>query len=351
MRPHPEMKAVPMRLRADFNALLVLQQYFPKSRSILQRKEAARRRIADHLDRQGHGRTLQVERVTGLSPAEFRRRYLRQDIPVILDQAAAHWTCCKAWSFDAFKQRFGTATIKFVERQGLTDDTFIGEDDLTEEIVFSDFLDAALSGGRKYMRFSPLLEKFPELAADFDDTFLQTMADGSLGVSYLLFIGGKGSATPLHNAMTPFFFVNVCGVKRWTLIPNTYLAILNPLSHGLGYNHSKADLAEMNLDEFPGLGSIDRLEAVMHPGDVLFVPAWAWHSVRNDSPTIGVRCGLMRPTSMIGSSPTLAWIGLFAARDPSMFQVFYRLATKKRVAKEQWPRVYWRWARRPSGHR
>lgn len=344
-----EIRGIPFHLRAEFNACLVLHQHFPKNQSILKRKETARARIADYLDRQGPGRVLQVDRTTGLSPEEFRKRYLRKDVPVILEQAAAQWPCSQEWSFEAFKRRFGQTTIKFVERQGLTDDALLDVAELTEQIVFNDFLDAALAGGRKYIRFAPLLETFPELVADFDQEFLQTMADGSLGLSYLLFIGGKGTSTPMHNAMTPFFFVNICGVKRWTLIPNKYLAILNPVSHGLGYNHSTANPDEMNLDDFPGLASVDRLEAVMYPGDVLFVPAWAWHSVRNDSPTIGVRCGLLRPTSMIGSSLTLAWIGLFGARDPSMLEVLYRVATKKYVAKEQWPRVYWRFGRKPNG--
>jgi hypothetical protein len=341
------MKSVPLELRANFNALYVLQQYFPKHEAIAQRKDAVRRRIGEHLARQGAGRTLSVERIANLPRAEFRRRFLRTGIPVVLAGAAAEWRCSKEWSFESFKRRFGTERIKIVEREGTTETNLNGRSEVAEDVLFGDLLDGISAGNGRYLRFSPLLEKFPELLNDIDQDFLQTMASGSLGVSYLLFIGSQGTGTPLHNEMTPLLIVNVSGVKRWTLVPNTYLAILDPTAHGLGYNHSEADLAKMDVDRFPGLASIDRMEAVMQPGDVLFVPAWAWHSVRNDSPHIGVRCGLIHPTSMVGTSVTLAWIRMFAARDPSISEVLYKVAFKKYVPEERWlpnPRIYWRFA-------
>src|SRR5207249_996224 len=111
--------------------------------------------------------------------------------------------------------------------------------------------------------------------------------------------------------------VNVCGVKHWALVPNHYLAVLNPSADGFGYNHSGLQVESPNLQEFPGFDRIDRLEATMHPGDILYLPSWMWHSVKNDSPTIGVRCGFVYPRGMVGEASTLAFIRLFAARNPS----------------------------------
>jgi hypothetical protein len=88
------------------------------------------------------------------------------------------------------------------------------------------------------MRFSPLLERFPELLDDFNHEFFKQMSGNNWGVTYQMFVGGTNSYTPLHNAMTSFFFVNVCGAKRWVMIRITTLPILNPSADGFGYNHS-----------------------------------------------------------------------------------------------------------------
>jgi hypothetical protein len=236
------------------------------------------------------------------------------------------------WSFDAFKERFGTETIKLVQKIGLSDDDFIDEREFSEELEFGAFLDQVLGGGRKYMRFSPLLEKFPILAQDFDKKFLKEMSSNSWGITYELFIGGKGTITPLHNAMTPFFFVNVCGIKHWTLIPCRYLAILDPSADGANYNHTGVELDLSNVDRYPGFDSIDRMEAVLGPSDILFNPAWMWHCVQNHAPTIGVRCGFINMRTMIAESPALAFIRVFAARNPSLPEALYYALFKKNVA-------------------
>jgi hypothetical protein len=141
------------------------------------------------------------------------------------------------------------------------------------------------------------------------------MPDYSVGMIPQLFIGGAGRGTPIHNAMTTFLFVNVVGVKRWTFVPNRYLSVLNPPSDARGYNHSEAVVERPDTERFPGLESVDCMEAVMNPGDILFNPSWNWHSVQNHAPTIGIRFGMLRPTTMIGGSLTLSAIRFFGGRN------------------------------------
>jgi hypothetical protein len=342
------MKSVTFNARAEYNVLYTLQQYFPRNEAIREKKDAVRRRIVAELQKQGPGRTIPVKRIRNLSEEDFERDYLRPNIPVILEGAAADWPCTREWSFESFKRRFGDSTIKLVQRKGVSDDDldFDYSPEYTEECNFGEFLDQVLAGGRKYMRFSPLLEKFPELAADFDKEYMTGMAHSSLGVLFHLFIGGVGTKTPLHNAMTPFVFINICGVKRWTLIPNNFIAVLNPgQADGLGHNDTKADLEAVDSEIYPGLDSIDRLEAVMQPGDLLFVPAWTWHCVKNEAPTIGVRCGMIRPTSMVSPSLTLSFIRFFVVRNPSILTVIYNIFFKKYIPEDRWllsPRIFWR---------
>ena len=337
MRDLGGMKTIPLRHRGTFNVLFLLEHYFPKSQAIQQRKAVTRNRIVDHIRRGRRGQLTQVERVRDISASEFRSRYMSKGIPVILEEAARDFPLATRWSFDEFKRRYGEETIKLVQRKGVSDDDFIDEREFSEEIGFGEFVDQLLSGGRKYMRFSPLLEKFPELLDDFDHDFFKRMSGNGWGVTYQLFMGGTGTFTPLHNAMTPFFFVNVCGVKRWLLIPNHYLAVLNPSADGFGYNHSGANADLSNSEEFPGVESIDRLHATLHPGDVLYLPSWMWHSVQNDSPTIGVRCGFIDLKGMALESSTLSFIRLFAARNPSTLEALYYVLFKPNLPeRDKW---------------
>jgi hypothetical protein len=319
-----------------FSALFVLEHYFPGNALIKSRKETTRLRIAQQMRRGGKGKIIPVERVRSTSPEEFRRRYLSKGIPVILEKAAADWPCVKQWSFSGLKERFGHENIKLLQHKGLSDDDFVDEREFSEEIQFGAFLDQVITGGRKYMRFSPLLEKFPELRKDFDRTFFKTMS-GSWWTQYQMFIGGRGTYTPLHNAMSPFFFVNVCGIKRWALIPCQYLAVLNPRTEQLNYNHTDAAIDLSNVDEFPGFESIDRMEAVIGPSDVLYIPAWLWHCVQNDAPTIGVRCGFIHPRNMVSESFTLTFLRLFASRDRSLLRsLYYQLFKTNLPDRDDW---------------
>lgn len=338
MRAFAGMNGIPRRNRAAFSALFLFEHYFPKHQWIQKKKLSVRRQAVEHVRRSREGRVTPVERVQEISPAEFHARYLSKGIPVIIEKAAASWPLASRWSFENFKQRYGEETIKLVQRKGVADeDEVIDGSEFSEEIGFGAFLDQVLSGGRKYMRFSPLLEKFPDLLDDFDHAFFKQMSGNNWGVTYQLFIGGTGSHTPLHNAMTSFFFVNVCGTKRWEMIPNHYLAILNPSADGFGYNHSGARFDPLNVDEFPGLDRIDRIEAVMSPGDVLFVPSWMWHCVKNDSATIGIRCGIVYPRGMVTESSALTFIRLFAARNPSTWEALYYTLFKKNLPeRDKW---------------
>jgi hypothetical protein len=337
MRTMSGMNELPIRDRMAFSATFLAEHYLPNNRWIKEKKAAVRSRVVGGLRQQRKGRVFSVERLDAICPSDFRVRYMRRGTPVIIANGAATWPLAK-WSFDFFRQRYGREMIKLVQRKGVANqDEVVEGKEFSEEIGFADFLDEVQSGGKRYMRFSPLLERFPELLDDFNHEFFKQMSGNNWGVTYQMFVGGTNSYTPLHNAMTSFFFVNVCGAKRWVMIPNHYLAILNPSADGFGYNHSGARVDDMNTDDFPGLDHVDRIEVLMEPGDILFVPSWMWHCVRNDSATIGIRCGFVDPRGMVTESAILSFIRLFAARNPSTLEALYLTLFRKNLPeRDKW---------------
>jgi lysine-specific demethylase 8 len=348
------MREIPATDRGAYNALFALHHFFPNSQRIRARRDKIRHRVADHLIARGPGKVLPVDRVDEISPTDFRREYLAKGRPVIIQNTAKTWPCTREWSFDAWKKKYSDRTIKLAHHKGLSDHEFVYEREVSEELNFGEFLDQVISGGMKYARFSPILEQLPELLRDFDQTFLRGMPGPlSIGTTFEAFIGGTGTFTPLHNAPTPFFFVNVCGIKRWALIPNHYFAILDPPPDGMSINHSQADFTKPDPDRYPGFENIDRYEAVVGPGEIIFIPSWLWHSVRNEQPTIGVRCGFIYPWSMFTESASLFFVRVFGARNPSLLQVLYYTLLKSDLTSRNkmllQPRMHWnysllRWA-------
>ena len=314
----------------SFNAIFFMRHFLPDNARLRRWSEEVRRRTAEAVEGRGPGAVVPVERVPGLTPAEFQRRFLSTGTPVIFPRAAAGWPSAERWTLDEFKRRFGDKTIRLVHQQGLTDDELDPDEiERWEEMNFGEFLDQTIEPGGKYMRFSPLLEQFPELLDDLSQDFLKTMPGRTLGQTFMMFIGGPKTMTPMHNSPVPFFFVNVTGVKKWRLVSNRWMPLLDPAPSGFGYNHSGADFDAPDADGFPGLGSVDRWEATLEPGDVMYVPSWLWHCVANETPTIGVRCGFISPRGAWAESPALFTVHILAARNPTVWEGLYRAFIKK----------------------
>ena len=231
MRSFANMRSVPVDARGTYSAAFMLEHFFPQSGVIQGLKARAREKIIDGVQRGGKGEVIPVTRVRSLDPEEFHAKYLSQGMPVLIENGARDWPLMQRWTFENFRARYGHETIKLVQRKGLSDDDWIDEREYSEELRFDAFLDQALNGGRKYMRFSPLLEKFPELLGDFDHEYFKRMVRNRWGKAFQLFIRATGTYTPTPHALPPFFFLTLPGVNPSPPLPPPYPAVINTPPH------------------------------------------------------------------------------------------------------------------------
>ena len=63
---------------------------------------------------------------------------------------------------------------------------------------------------------------------------------------------------------------------------------LYPFPSGLTTNSSQVDVANVDDDAFPLFRGAPYLEAVLKPGDALFIPIFHWHYVRSLTPSFSV---------------------------------------------------------------
>ena len=97
-----------------------------------------------------------------------------------------------------------------------------------------------------------------------------------------IWAGHGGGSTPTHFDARDNFLCQLCGAKRVLLLsPAQSLIGLYPYPVGhVKDNFAIADLEQPDLSTFPALARARGVEATLEAGDVLYLPKYYWHLVR-----------------------------------------------------------------------
>jgi hypothetical protein len=216
-----------------------------------------------------------------LTPRRFFADYYFANRPVVLRGLTGHWRARTAWTLDFFADRFGDERVEISgDRNGdpYYEDRFV---DHRRELTMAEFIAriAAGAGNDIYLvAKNRLLERsaFASLLDDFDHPagFLDsTRSQGPPG----LWLGGAGTVTPLHHDASNILLAQVLGRKLVRLIP--------PYEIENVYNDrtcfSAVDIDAPDFASFPRFRDVLVLEAVLQPGDCVFMPIGWWHAVRS----------------------------------------------------------------------
>jgi len=122
--------------------------------------------------------------------------------------------------------------------------------------------------------------------------------------SFLIIGFGKGLNANFLCEESPNWYMAVSGSKRWTLVESEYSWLMYPAARGDGlrrFSEFKAneDGGPRDRGRFLLYDYAPKLEFDLHPGDVLFFPAWMWHKTVNlDDEGLGVTCRYAPRTPM-----------------------------------------------------
>jgi hypothetical protein len=280
-----------------------------------------RKKFYDNLEKEmaahGPGRVMPIERRKDLSLEEFKNHYVKKGIPVVLEGAALEWDCVKKWSLEYFKKLHGADEIYLVDQS---------KPEYPYELTtLADVIDNIRSGGGKYYRFYPLLERHPEHIHDFDYKWLKERNHHfKLLDAFQVFIGGNDSYTALHNANHNNLFVQVYGEKKWMLYSHYYSPIFDPDPVRNVYRGASAKTKEGPFDPFKLDFSrpyhlfqyIDAYAVHLKPGDILWNPPFYWHAVKNIGDSIGVGYRTFSPFYSIQIAPLYMMLDIFATKPP-----------------------------------
>jgi hypothetical protein len=144
----------------------------------------------------------------------------------------------------------------------------------------------------------------------------------SYGEAFHVFISGKGGFTPTHNACAQNIFTQVYGEKKWLLYPKEYSCVIDPaparnfyrsapVRNGKDFNPFENNYADYSLYNY-----LDRYEAHLKAGDILYNPPYMWHAVKNPTDSIGVGYRFFTPLQTFINTPLYLFLELFAFNPP-----------------------------------
>ncbi|GGC44216.1 hypothetical protein GCM10011386_40670 [Parapedobacter defluvii] len=218
-----------------------------------------------------------VEKISGISSADFIKNYLNKGVPVILDDFVSKDSpAWKKWSYDYFKEIAGDTVISLHGREDASNDRAASAP--VAKMKFSEYLDLI---EREPTDLRIFLFNLMKLKPELNHDLIYNDVTGGKVLQWLpyLFFGGEGSSTRNHFDidMSHVFITQYKGVKRIWLFPLEQ----SDLMYKLPYNfHSIANIKNPDYEKFPALKYLDGYEAEIHPGETLFMPSGWWHYIQ-----------------------------------------------------------------------
>ena len=184
--------------------------------------------------------------------------------------------------------------------------------------------------GNKSIKFFPIFQASPEILGLIDlKWFYETVKPKpAIDQGFQFFASKqKGGVTHFHNANDSNLFCQISGKKRWIIFDSRYSHLFRPAVSKGEYRIPKGEILQ-SIDIFEGLitselHDIPYFDITLEPGDVLYVPPFAWHTVKNisdNSLAFGYRW--LSPMQCFLTSPFYSLLDCFAVDPPIWKSIF-----------------------------
>jgi hypothetical protein len=264
-----------------------------------------------------------------LTSDQFVNEYLKPRRPVVIAGLIEQWPAWNKWSFEFFRKVHGALTVPVRMFESGRDWEAQGQDEFTLAKFIDEILASPWTGaGRAPLIDWPgFFDLHPELCADlpldgFFDNWLRRLTPAmrarhdNLSYGFVL-MGPQNAVYNLHYDYWSSHAViaHLVGRKRIVLYPPDQRAQL--------YN-GRVDVDKQDFQRFPRFREAKgRMEGILEPGDLAFVPSRWWHQVSYCTACLSVNSFVVNDSNV---DDYVADLGVAREMDPSAGPVFSELA-------------------------
>jgi len=218
----------------------------------------------------------------------FFDQYYSRNRPVVLPGAMASCDAVRTWSPDFFAEHYSHVEVQITSGRDATPDyerryremvRTVSMRQLAERLVSepesNDFYLIARNNFFDNPRLRPLRDALRPPAGIIDDR------DRRPGAAKL-WIGPKGTVTPLHFDEHSILFAQVHGRKHFKLVPSFDY----PRMYVHHTYYSEVDPEQVDARRHPLFADASVMDVIVEPGDCLFLPVGWWHWARSLSVSI-----------------------------------------------------------------
>jgi len=263
----------------------------PDPEDLLQKVEKLESLLNFYSDlHQQSGAAMKIEEREHISGKDFFDNYYFRNRPVVLRSLMGDWPALKKWGPDYFAGHYGHVPVEITKgrekEQGYEENfrktvTTIPFGEFIEQIRQQSSSNDIYLVARNYFFSNP---QFRALRDDIipPGEIIDSSFEGLQNMK--LWFGPSGTVTPLHHDKHSILFCQVAGRKHFKMIPSFEL----PKIYNRDRYYSEVDPERIDREKFPLFLNASVADVIVHPGDMLFIPAGWWHWVRSLDISISV---------------------------------------------------------------
>lgn len=231
-------------------------------------------------------RVEDIPRAAEASPTALRRLIDQERMPAVFQGLTDSWRARSAWQPDKLRQELGDLRVcALVELP--SEGVLLPQDQVSYEqtMPLAEFIDIMATANAEapcYLAYKRAAELFDPADYDFD-----TLLPGAgPGRDTRVWMGSADTRSMLHSDLKDNLFCQIYGQKSVVLLSWRDSRAAYPFPDNLV--NSQVDIGRPDLERFPRLADVTFYQAVLEPGDVLFIPRGWWHDIRAVSPSISI---------------------------------------------------------------
>ena len=206
--------------------------------------------------------------------------------PVVLVGLASHWPAISKWRDRAYLDAIiGDRTVPIELGK-----TYVDEQWSQKLMTVREFMDQYLSDHASdhigYLAQHELFEQCPELRRDIETPLYCSLGSGA-PCAVNAWFGPANTESPAHTDPKHNLLCQIVGIKRVRLFAPNQTPRMYP-REAPSSNTSRVDVMAPDLEEFPLFAEAEFVDAVLTPGDALYIPPGWWHRVVAETPSFSV---------------------------------------------------------------